>query len=65
MKVNENVHYTPDEPDKCTPTSHVVCTYCRSQNKCSRKMPFEPYTVTSDTNVTVSKPTQTNNLFDE
>lgn len=61
METNKTVNYTPDDPTNCKPTSHVVCTYCRSARNCPSKIPYERYksveTLESETKST------NNNLF--
>ena len=63
MKTNSTVNYTPNEPDKCKPTSRVVCTYCSNSSKCPNKMPYEPYGPT-ETDQNIAIVSKSNNLFD-
>ena len=40
----EQVHYTPDDPANCRPTSGLTCEYCRNRGVCDNVMPRDDIT---------------------
>lgn len=35
---SKEVHYSPNDPANCVPTSGVVCVYCKNQMNCPNKL---------------------------
>ena len=63
MTTNKNVHFSPDDPINCVPTSHVSCTYCKSSRICPNKMKHESCTTDANQPEPVINK-KANNLFD-